>query len=48
MWQPSSERRINRCSAKREFSKLLELFPVPVQVPVQVCCKLLPPGVQQC
>eukprot|EP00775_Hariotina_reticulata_P013107 gene13107-13235_t len=45
MWQPPSERRINRCSAKKEFSKLLQLLPVPVQVPVQALFTVdLPPS----
>lgn len=36
MWQPSADRRANRCSAQKEFSKLWALLPVEVQMPVQV------------
>jgi hypothetical protein len=37
MWQPPPERRTNRCSAKKEFSRLIALLPTDVQMPVQVC-----------
>jgi hypothetical protein len=36
MWQPPQERRTNRCSAKKEFSRLIALLPTDVQMPVQV------------
>lgn len=36
MWQPPAERRMNRCSAKKEFSRLFNMLPVEVQMPVQV------------
>jgi hypothetical protein len=37
MWQPPQERRSSRCSAQKEFSRLVGLLPVEVQMPVQVC-----------
>lgn len=37
MWQPPPDRRSSRCSAQKEFSRLVALLPVEVQMPVQVC-----------
>jgi hypothetical protein len=36
MWQPSSDKRVSRCSAFKEFKHLVNMLPVDVQVPVQV------------
>ena len=36
MWQPPNDRRMSRCSAQKEFSRLVALLPVEVQMPVQV------------
>lgn len=36
MWQPPPDRRSGRCSAQKEFSRLVALLPVEVMMPVQV------------
>jgi hypothetical protein len=37
MWQPPPDRRSGRCSAQKEFGRLVNLLPVEVMMPVQVC-----------